>query len=679
MNSAKLPASVRRRAAQLRELIAYHSALYHEQDAPEISDEAYDSLVAELSLIERAHPELADAHSPTQRVGGAPSAAFSKVQHRVPQWSFDNIFSEAELSAWTARIARHLAQHGITDSELAYVCEHKIDGLKVVLEYERGTLVRAATRGDGRIGEDITHTVRMIRDVPQKLAQPVSIVAVGEAWLSEDEFSRINRERAVREEPLFANPRNAAAGSLRQLDASITAERNLATSIYDIDYLDPHDAVPRPNTQSGELALLAELGFSVNPNWKRCTTEAEILAYYATWAPKKPSMPYGMDGVVIKVDALRYQHVLGYTSKSPRFGIAYKFPAEQATTVVEDIALQVGRTGVVTPVAHLRPVRIAGSVVSRATLHNEDHIKRLDIRVGDTVILQKAGDVIPEVLAVVMDLRPKRTRPYAFPDRVAECGGDGRIERIPGTAAYRCVSQHSAERHRLRLAHFVSKKALNIDGMGPKIIDLLIDRQVVNTYADIFTLTRGDLEGLPKFKERSITNLLEAIDAARTVPLHRLLVGLSIDHVGEETARVLASNYGTLDALRAASREELCAQNGIGEVIADAFIAWRDAADTRQTLAALLPHLTIIEGRAEAKSRKLEGTTFVFTGTLTDMPRTEAAERVRALGGAVSSSLSQSTDYLVVGSNPGSKAKRARALGVTVLTEASFAKLIQDS
>lgn len=673
MATPRLTKKVRERAAKLRELVAYHQKRYHELDAPEISDEAYDSLVAELVALEAAHPELREDGTPSEAVGGAPSEAFQKVPHRVRQWSFDNIFGADELAEYLARVARQLVGAGFEDAHPTYVCEHKIDGLKVVLEYEGGKFVRALTRGDGVIGEDITHTARTIEDIPQTLTRPVSIVAVGEAWLGRDEFARINREREKEGAPLFANPRNAAAGSLRQLDPEITRSRKLATSIYDIDWI---EGIAAPTTQDEELSLLAELGFHTNPHARVCADAAEIETYYAEWLNKRTEVPYGMDGIVLKVNELSYQRALGHTAKAPRYGIAYKFPAEQATTVVEDIALQVGRTGVVTPVAHLVPVRIAGSVVSRATLHNEDQIKRLDVRVGDTVLLQKAGDVIPEILSVLTELRPKRSRPYQFPKTVPECGGDGRIERIPGTAAYRCVAKGSGVQHRRRFYYFVSKQALNIDGLGPKIVDLLLDHALIGTYADLFTLTRGDLEGLPGFKEKAIENLLAAIDRARKVPLHRLLVALSIDHVGEETARLIAERFGTLTKILAASEEDLTAIDGVGEVVAHSLVVWREDAHNKEILASLVPHLSI-QKPAPTKAGALAGQTFVFTGSLERSTREEAGEHVRTLGGSVSSSVSKKTSYVVVGSDPGSKAAEAEKLGVSILDETAFEALLE--
>jgi DNA ligase (NAD+) len=672
----KVPTKVQKRAVELGESIERHRHLYHTKDAPQISDEAYDSLVRELEALEAKYPDLKSGGSPTETVGGAVSAAFSKVKHRVRQWSFDNVFSEEELHAWEERIIRYLEKEGVRVPTLSYVSEHKIDGLKVILEYEKGVLKRATTRGDGVVGEDITHTARMVDDIPKKLKKPATITVVGEAWLREEELNRINKIREKEGEPLFANPRNAAAGSLRQLDPEVTRERNLSFFAYDIDYSDPKTLQKIPRTQQDELEFLHALGFTVNPHAELCRDINEAIAHYRLWAPKKYKMPYGMDGTVIKVNEIRYQEVLGYTAKSPRYGIAFKFPSEQATTVIEDIQLQVGRTGVLTPVAHLRPVRIAGSTVSRATLHNEDQIKRLDIRVGDTVILQKAGDVIPEILSVMTELRQKGAKPYVFPKKVSECGGDGSIERIPGTAAYRCVAKDSATLHRRRLYYFVSKGALNVDGVGPRIIDLLLDQNLISTYKDLFTLKEGDLMGLPGFKEKAARNVIAAIDASRRVPLHRLLVALSIDHVGEETARLIAAKYKTPEALEKADIESLAAIHGVGEIVAESVVKWIEDKKNKMILKDLKRHLVIEAPEAAPASGKLSGKTIVFTGSLPTLSRSEAEELAREQGARVTSSVSKSTDYVVLGDDPGTKAEKAAALNVMTLNEEAFKRLI---
>jgi DNA ligase (NAD+) len=666
------------RAKTLAALIAHHQKRYHEEDAPEITDEAYDSLVRELAELVAKDATLAHTAGVLDAVGGHATTAFTKVKHRVRQWSFDNVFSDTELRAWEDRLMRVLEKQGIDTSHIEYVSEHKIDGLKIVLEYEEGQLVRAATRGDGVVGEDVTHAARMIADIPKTLKEAATLIAVGEAWLSEKSFTHINAERVKAGEPLFANPRNAAAGSVRQLDPEITRKRNLSFFAYDIDFVDPATVAAVPESQYTELALLKKLGFTTNPHAKRCATLDEAIKEYRAWVPKKTAMPYGMDGTVLKVDAISLQRALGYTAKSPRFGIAYKFPSEQATTVIEDIVLQVGRTGVITPVAHLRPVHIAGSTVSRATLHNEDQIGRLDIRVGDTVILQKAGDVIPEILSVVQELRPKGAKPYRFPKTVPECGGDGSIERIPGEVAYRCVAKDSAVLHRRRLYYFVSRAALNIDGVGPKIIDLLLEHQLINTASDLFTLTEGDLLGLPGFKEKAAQNVIEAVNAARTVPLHRLLVALSIEHVGEETARVIAEALPSITRIRDASEGTLAAIYGVGEAVASSLVDWLKSPHHIRELDTLLKHITIVAPTQKEKNTPLTGKTVVFTGTLPTLAREDAENRARDAGAHVTSSVSKRTDYVVVGADAGSKAEKAADLGISVLDERAFLKLLNS-
>jgi DNA ligase (NAD+) len=662
----------KRRLKQLRETVVYHQKRYHEHDAPEISDEAYDALIDELQKLELSVE--GKVSKVATAVGGATSEAFSKVTHKVRQWSFNNVFDEGELSEWEARVARLLKE---ADAKVkpSFVCEHKIDGLKLVIEYNHGVLVRAATRGNGEIGEDVTHTAKTIKSLPHTLKHPVSLICVGEVWLADKELERINKERAAAGEALFANPRNAAAGSLRQLDPEVARRRNLSLTVYDLDLLEVHDTkISVPETQFEELTFLKSLNLPIDWNTKLCKSVQDIQAFYDAWKEKRDSLVHGIDGVVIKVNEVSLQNVLGYTAKAPRFGVAYKFPAVEATTVVEDIQLQVGRTGVITPVAHLRPVRIDGSTVSRATLHNEDNIARLDVRVSDTIILRKAGDIIPEIVSVITSLRPAKTKSYKFPTHVAECGGDGAIERIPGEAAYRCVSRDSGVLHRQRLYYFVGKTAMNIDGVGPKIIDAFLDNGLISTHADLFTLTAGDIKDLPGFKDRSAENIIAAIDAVRSVPLHRFLVGLSIDGVGEETARLLADRFGTVAALRAATVSDIASLYGVGDVVAEAVVTWFKDKNHQHLVDELLKHITpIVE---ETTSATLEGKTFVLTGTLERFSRDEAKEEIQKRGGKVSGSVSKKTDYVVVGSDPGRKAIDAAALGITILTEPQFQNIL---
>ncbi len=660
----------KKRIAELGKLIAYHRERYHRDDAPEISDEAYDSLVEEWLRLSGKTAEESDGV-----VGGQVNEAFSKVTHAVRQWSFGNVFTVEELADWEDRLYRFL---GTTPDEtkLTYMAEHKIDGLKVILTYVNGVLVQAATRGNGEVGEDVSHTVRTIADVPHTLKEKIDLICVGEVWLSAEEFTRINTERTAAAEPLFANPRNAAAGTLRQLDAAVAAARKLSMFVYDIDALDTK-ATKRsvPTSQQEELALLAKLGFRVNRDSTYCASLAEVATFYEQWKGHRHDLPYGVDGLVVKVNDVQLQKALGYTAKAPRFGIAFKFPAQQATTVVEDIQLQVGRTGVVTPVAHLRPVLIDGSTVSRATLHNEDQIARLDVRIGDTVILQKAGDIIPEIVSVLMELRPKGAKSYRFPKTVAGCGGDGSIERVPGEAAYRCVVLDSKHLQQQRLYYFVSKGAMNIDGVGPRIIDVLLEHGLIANAADLYTLTVGDLNDLPGFKEKAAQNVIDAIAAARTVPLYRLLVSLGIEQVGEETARVIAEYFGTLAAIRSATESDLAAVYGVGEVVARSLYTWLHTKQNEVQLNALLAHVTVTEAVTQT-SGALIGKTVVFTGTLPNLGRDEAKDLARKQGAKVASSVSKKTDYVVVGEDAGSKASEAAALGVPQLSEADFLALI---
>ncbi|MCA9365821.1 NAD-dependent DNA ligase LigA [Candidatus Kaiserbacteria bacterium] len=665
----------KKRIKELRKLIAYHQQRYYEADKPEVSDEVYDSLLNELKTLEGATDETKDKL--LNPVGGAVSDAFNKVKHTVRQWSFDNVFTEKELQEWESKLKRHLDSEDVAYKTLSYVAEHKIDGLKLILEYKKGKLMRATTRGNGVTGEDVTHTACEISDVPKVLTQAVDIVVVGEVWLSYEEFKRINKAREKSGETVYANPRNTAAGSLRQLDATVARDRKLSFYAYDVDAFSANDTgVTEPLTQWDELKLLKKLGHTVNSHNQQCSSIDEVIKYYKKWVERRGDLAYGADGVVVKVNEIFIQKAAGHTAKSPRYGIAFKFPSEEATTLVEDIQLQVGRTGVITPVAHLKPVLIAGSTVSRATLHNEDEIKRLDVRVGDTIVLKKAGDVIPKVLSVVTELRPANAKPYKFPKKVAGCGGAGLIERIPGEAAYRCVDRSSDTLNRQRLYYFVSKQALNIDGVGPRIIDQLLDVGLISEPDDLFTLEAGDLMELEGFKEKSAQNTLKAIHAVRTLPLHRFLIGLSIDGVGEETARLLADNFGTLQKIRSASLEKIANIYGIGEVVAKSIVDWFAIEENSKMVDRLLKYIKLEEVKKANSESELNGKSLVFTGTLPTLDRDEAKDMARQAGARISSAVSTKTDYVVLGDNPGTKADKAKELGVKIISEAEFLKLV---
>ena len=662
------------RYLKLIKAIEHHQYLYHVLDKPEITDEAYDSLMRELLAIEEKNPEIISPLSPSQRVGGATLKEFKKVKHEIRQWSFDDVFDFEELKKWEEKVKRMIEKEaGLKNEKLEYCLELKIDGLKVILTYKNGEFVEGATRGDGQVGENVTENLKTIKSIPFFLQEKADIIVVGEAWMNKKELEKINEERKKAGEQIFANTRNAGAGSIRQLDPKVTAKRKLDTFIYDIDKI----SLDLPKTQGEELELLKKLGFKTNAYYRVVNSLDEVQKYYSEWAKKKDKMEYGIDGMVIKVNSRKIQEALGYTGKTPRWGVAYKFPAEQVTTVVEDIVLQVGRTGVLTPVAHLTPVRVAGSVVSRATLHNEDEIKRLDVRVGDTVVLQKAGDVIPDIVQVLKDFRTGKEKPYKFQEFVADCGGDGKIERVPGQVAWRCVSQDSFAQKRRKFYHFVSKKAYDMDGCGPKIIDVLMDNNLISTFDDLFTLKKGDLLALPRFAEKSVDNLLASVEKARQISLPKFLVGLSISQVGEETAIDLAKHFGTIEKIQSASFDELQNLDGVGPVVAQALVSWFADKNNKKLVDNLLKQVKISQtSRFNLDvGGKFYGKSFVITGTLST-PRDEIKERIRALGGDISESVSAKTSYLVAGENAGSKLEKAQKLGVKVLDEKGFLSLI---
>jgi DNA ligase (NAD+) len=655
----------------------------------------------ELEAIENEYPELRTTDSPTQRVGGEPLKEFVKVRHAVPQWSFDDIFDHDDLIAWGEKVKNFMEKSGIAGEKLEYCCELKIDGLKVVMTYEKGKLIRAATRGDGSIGEDVTNNIRTIRAIPLSLSQPEDMIAVGEVWMSINDLNRINEERGRTGEPLYANTRNLAAGSLRQLDPKVTASRNLDSFAYDIDRIGSQF----PDTQAGELKMLHSLGFSTNPHWKVCGDIDEIEAYYKAWTSKRHSLDYQIDGIVIKIDSRKIQDALGYTGKSPRWGIAYKFPAEQVTTILEDIVFQIGRTGVITPVAVMKPVLVAGSVVSRATLHNEDEIKRLDLRIGDTVILQKSGDVIPDIISVVKELRPKDSRPFKWPTHLSACGGDGRIERVPGEAAWRCVNEDSFDQQKRRFYYFVSKHCFDIDGLGPKVIDALLESGLVSSFDDIFKIEKGDLLSLERFAEKSADNLISAIEKARKITLARLLASLSIPQVGEETAYDLAKHFRkmadsgamtekntasismkALKLIMRSSNDDFLSIYGVGDVVARSLVEWFADKDNEKLVADLLKQVALVDengvvisstaSSTSANTERLAGKSFVFTGTMPTLDRYVAQKMVRDNGGDVSSSVSKNTSYVVAGAEAGSKLDKALKLGVKIIDEGEFLKIV---
>lgn len=665
MSQSEVPQKIIDRYEKLKRSIDDYRYTYHVLDEETISPEALDSLKRELVEIEELYPSLVSLDSPSQRVAGEPLPHFEKVEHKVRQWSFNDVFTKEELREFDERVVRTLKNAGFKNPHPTYTGELKIDGLKIVLEYKEGSLATAATRGDGVVGEDVTANVRTIESVPLTLREDVDVIVEGEVLMTISEFERQNKERVARGEEAFKNPRNIAAGSIRQLDPRLAAARNLDAFIYDIAYLGGERAVA---TQEEELEFLQKLGFKVNPNFKKMTTIGEVVEYWEYWKSHAQKLDYLIDGVVVKVNEKKFQDALGYTGKAPRFAVAFKFPAEQVTTRLKDVAFQVGRTGVVTPVAVLEPVSVAGSTVSRATLHNEDYIREKDIRIGDTVVLQKAGDVIPEIVEVLPELRDGTETIFEFPERVPECGGDGSIERIPGQAAYQCKNKDSFALLKQKLYHFVSRQAFDIEHVGPKNIDLFLEHGVISTAPDLFTIQAGDLDSLPRMGERSINNILESIEAARHISLPRFLYALSIDHVGEETAHLIAEHFASTEAIRVATQEELEEIDGIGSVVAGSIVDWFKDEKNKTLLERLLTEVEIENPKREARGF-FSGKRVVITGSLTSVTREEAEEAIRRQGGAISSHVSGNTDYVIVGDDPGSKADRARELEVEILTE----------
>ncbi len=664
------PRNIQERASKLRELLTYHANRYYTLDAPEISDSAYDSLYRELRELENKYPELERADSVTQRVVGAALPFLKKVRHEVPQWSFNDAFSQAEVRAFDSRVRRALGGYQMS-TKPTYDLELKIDGLKIVFTYKKGLLVSAATRGDGEVGEDVTHNIRTIREVPLQLTRPVDLIAEGEVYLTLSGFERLNALRRAQGEPEFANPRNAAAGSIRQLDPSVAKERPLGAFLYDV----ARTSETPPETQSEELAYLAGLGLPINPEHAHAKNLEDVFAYWKKWQAEgaREKVDYQIDGIVLKVESRKAQDLLGYTGKAPRFAIAYKFPPDQAKAIVEHIALQVGRTGKLTPVAHLSPVAVAGTVVARATLHNEDFIREKDIRVGDTVILQKAGDIIPEIVSVVKELRPEAAKIWTFPTHSPLCGGDGSIERVSGEAAHRCRVAGSFEQQARKLIHFAGRSALDITGMGRETVKLLMEHDLVSSFDDIFDLTKDELLALEGFEETKATNLVQAIKAAQKVSLDRLVIGLGIPHVGAETAHLLATRFNTLSALAAATEESLSRIDGIGPIIGESVARWFKDTYNRALLKRLSKYLKITKVAAPLGGL-LTGQTVVVTGTLSTLSREEAEALVRNAGGKVSSSVSAKTSFIVAGENPGSKLAKAKQLGISSVSEAEFLK-----
>lgn len=661
---------------QLRTSLRHHEHLYHVLDAPEIPDAEYDRLMQQLRSLEAQHPELITHDSPTQRVGAAPLDAFEQVRHEVPMLSLDNVFDEDSYLAFDKRVHDRLK----SPEPLTFCCELKLDGLAVSLLYENGELVRAATRGDGTTGENITANVRTIRAIPLRLHGeniPQRVEVRGEVFMPQAGFEQLNEEARRKGGKIFANPRNAAAGSLRQLDPRITAKRPLMFFCYGVGLLDGGD-LPRSHIQ--RLMQFKAWGLPVSNRVKLCTGSDEVIAFYRQVEQDRASLGFDIDGVVIKVDSLDLQEQLGFVARAPRWATAFKFQAQEQITQVRDVEFQVGRTGAITPVARLEPVQVAGVIVSNATLHNADEIERLGIRIGDTVIIRRAGDVIPQVVGVVMEQRPQDTKEIVFPEHCPVCGSD--IERVEGEAVARCTGGlFCAAQRKEALKHFVSRRALDVDGMGDKIIEQLVEKQYVENPADLFELTAGKLTGLDRMGPKSAQNLIAALEKAKQTTFARFLYALGIREVGEATAANLAAHFCNLENLRAADIEALKSVPDVGEVVARHVRNFLSEEHNQKVIAALEKVISWPEPQqiiAEEIDSPFAGKTVVLTGSLTILSRDEAKDRLAALGAKVSGSVSKKTDLVIAGEAAGSKLAKAQELGITVIDEAEMIRLLGE-
>ena len=661
----------KKQIAELRERLSYHSYRYYALDSPEISDAEYDQLMVELRKIEEQYPELITPESPTQRVGAAPLAEFGTVEHQVPLLSLANVFSDDELLAWHKRISNL-----VPDKAMDFVCELKMDGLAVALTYIGGKLTTGATRGDGFHGEDITQNLRTIKSIPLTVPKhaPGKFEVRGEVYLSKAGFEKLNRERAEEDLPLFANPRNAAAGSLRQLDPRVTAKRPLDIYIYALGYIDD-PASKAPLTHWETMEYLKSLGFRINPLSAKAASIGEAAEYYKRWLDKRDKLEFEADGVVIKVNSLELQEALGAVGHDPRWAVAYKFPAIQATTKLLDIGINVGRTGSLNPYAILEPVYVGGVTIKRATLHNEEDIRRKDLRIGDTVIIQRAGEVIPEIVASVISKRTGDEKVFVMPDRCPAC--DSEVFKPEGEAIARCTNASCPAQIQRLLAHFVSRNAMDIDGIGEKIAEALIDKKLVEDAAGLYSLTKEQLLTMDGIEEKSASNLLAAINESKERPLGRLIFALGIRHVGAEIADILANYFGSIEVLSQATGEELTQIPAIGPKISESIVAFFQKDRNRSIIEGLKKAGVNLKERGdEQKDLRLKGQQFVLTGTLNSLTRSDAEERIKTLGGSIGSSVGKKTTYVVAGADPGSKIEKARKLGVKIISEDEFLKLI---
>lgn len=662
-----------KRAEELRTRLNQWSREYYVEDKPTVEDYVYDKEYAELVAIEEQYPDLITSDSPTQRVGGKVLEGFEKVAHDIPLYSLNDVFSKEELIAFDQRVQKAVGR--VVD----YCCELKIDGLSVSLRYEDGNFVRGATRGDGTVGENITENLKTVRSVPIKLKEPMNIEVRGECFMPKRSFVQLNQDREAEGKDIFANPRNAAAGSLRQLDSKITAKRNLDTFLYTVADFGPMEA----KTQYDALEELEKIGFHTNREKRLCHSIDEVWAYIEEYHDKRVDLPYEIDGIVIKVNEFSLQDQLGFTVKAPRWATAYKFPPEEVETLIENIEWTVGRTGVVTPTAIMTPVRVAGTTVSRASLHNGDYIKLKDIRLKDTVLIYKAGDIIPEVSQVVLDKRPKDSEEYQLPTHCPVCGSE--LVHLDEEVALRCINPKCPAQMKEGLNHFVSRNAMNIDGLGPRVLEQMYDKKLVADVADLYKLTEEELLTLDKIKEKSANNILTAIDNSKDNSVERLIFGLGIRHVGAKAAKILAEHFGDLETLSRSDYESIIALDTIGDIIADSVVTYFSNEEVHELMNELKQAGVNFEykGLRSTQLQEVESPfkekTVVLTGKLTRLTREEAKETIENLGGKVTGSVSKKTDIVVAGEDAGSKLTKAQELGIEVWTEDQMAEALAKS
>lgn len=659
----------KKRIKELREKTEYYAKKYYDDDNPDVSDFEYDMLMVELRNLEKQYPEFISKDSLTQKVGGHVKEGFEKVTHKVPLQSLQDIFSLEEIDEFDARIRKSAEENGI--KEVNYVVETKIDGLSAALEYKQGKFVKGATRGNGLVGEDVTQNLKTVRTIPMEIKDKIDITVRGEVFISKKDFENLNEEREKNEEELFANARNAAAGSLRQLDSKISASRPLDIYIFNVQEIEGKEF----NSHYEELNYLKEQGFNVNPVLIPCKTLKEVKEAINKIGEMRDSLTYGIDGAVIKVDNLKFREILGVTVKTPRWAIAYKYPPEQRDTIVKDIVCQVGRTGVITPMAILEPVSVAGSTISKTTLHNEDFIKEKDIRVGDTVIIQKAGDVIPEIVKVNLSKRTGKEKPFEMPTVCPVCGAPA--VREEGEAAVRCTGIECPAKLYRNLVHFVSREAMNIDGLGENLILQLQEKNMIKNIADIYTLTFEDFASLKKNGTKFAQNLVDSINASKQNDLYRLITAFGIRHVGGKASKILAKKYKTMDNFMNATFDELSNIKDIGPVMADSIVQFTSSEQTKDLVNKLkIAGVNMNSLEEESSDNRFEGKTFVLTGSLENYTRKQAEDIIENFGGKTSSSVSKNTDYVLAGEDAGSKLTKAQKLGVTIISENEFKKMI---